>query len=63
LDPQVSLAGAYYQLSHVARLRNLPKKTVRNIVDENTSGRFLGLLGEPTVNILKVNLALDRLKK
>lgn len=63
LDPHLSLAGANYQLSRVARLRNLSEKTVKNIVDENTSGRFLGLLGEPAVNILKVNLALDALKK
>jgi K+-transporting ATPase ATPase C chain len=63
LDPQLSLAGVYYQLSRVARARNLPEKAVRNILDENTSGRFLGLLGEPAVNILRVNLALDSLKK
>jgi K+-transporting ATPase ATPase C chain len=63
LDPQLSLAGAYYQVSRVARLRNLPEETVRKIIAENTSGRFLGLLGEPAVNILQVNLALDGVKK
>ena len=63
LDPQVSLAGAYYQLSRVARSRNLPEEVVKNIVADNTTGRFWGLLGEPVVNILKVNLALDQLKK
>jgi len=63
LDPQLSLAGTYYQLSRVARRRNLPEKTVRKIIAENTSGRFLGVSGEPTVNILQVNLALDGVKK
>lgn len=63
LDPHLSLGGVYYQLSRVARLRNLPEKTVKDIVDKNISGRFLGLLGEPAVNILKVNLALDVAKK
>jgi potassium-transporting ATPase KdpC subunit len=63
LDPHLSLAGAYYQVSRVARLRNLSEKTVKDIVGQNTSGRFLGLLGEPVVNILKVNLTLDQFKK
>jgi K+-transporting ATPase KdpC subunit len=63
LDPHVSLAGVYYQLSRVARQRNVSEETVRHIIDQNTSGRFLGLLGEPVVNILNVNLALDEYKK
>ncbi len=61
LDPHLSLAGAYYQLSRVARLRKLPEAKVRQIVQQNISGRFLGLAGEPVINILKVNLALDSL--
>jgi potassium-transporting ATPase KdpC subunit len=63
LDPHLSLAGMYYQLSRVAKLRNLPEATVKQIIDQNMSGRFWGLLGEPVVNVLKVNLALDGLKK
>ena len=63
LDPHLSLAGVYYQLSRVATLRNLPEATVKQIVDQNISGRFLGLLGEPVVNVLQVNLALDGAKK
>ena len=63
LDPHLSLAGVYYQLARVAKLRSLPEVTVKQIIDQNMSGRFLGLLGEPVVNILKVNLALDHLKK
>ena len=62
LDPHLSLAGVYYQLPRVARARNLSIKTVKEIINDNTSGRFLGLLGEPTVNILMVNLALDQRK-
>jgi len=63
LDPQLSLAGVNYQLSRVARVRNLSETSIKQIIDQNTSGRFLGLLGEPAVNILKVNLALDGLNK
>jgi K+-transporting ATPase ATPase C chain len=63
LDPHVSLAGAYYQVPRIARLRSLSDAIVKQIVDQNTSGRFLGLLGEPVVNVLHVNLALDQLKK
>ena len=63
LDPNLSLAGAYYQLSRVAKLRDLPESAVKQIIDQNMSGRFLGLLGEPVVNVLRVNLALDGLKK
>ena len=63
LDPHLSLAGAYYQLSRVAKFRKLPEATVKQIIDRNTSGRLLGLLGEPVINVLKVNLALDGIKK
>ncbi len=63
LDPHVSLAAAYYQLPRVARVRGLPQETVRTIIVQHTNGRFLGLLGEPVVNILEVNLALDGYKK
>ena len=63
LDPYISLAAANYQLARVARVRGLTQGEVRQIIDKNTQGRFLGLLGEPVVNVLQVNLALDQYKK
>lgn len=63
LDPHLSLAGAYYQLPRVARVRKLSEENTKQIIDQNTSGRFLGLIGEPVVNVLQVNLALDHLKQ
>ena len=63
LDPHISLAAANYQLARVARVRGLTSDAVQQIVDQNTQGRFLGLLGEPVVNVLQVNLALDEYKK
>ena len=63
LDPHISQAAANYQLARVARARRLKPNVVRQIVDQNTQGRFLGLLGEPVVNVLQVNLALDKYKK
>lgn len=63
LDPHISLAAARYQLARVARVRGLSQETVQSIVDQNTQGRFLGLLGEPVVNVLQLNLTLDQYKK
>jgi potassium-transporting ATPase KdpC subunit len=63
LDPHISLAGAYYQASRVARLRNLPLDTVRAIILQHTIKRFLSVLGEPVVNVLELNLTLDEYKK
>jgi len=63
LDPHISLAAANYQLARVARIRGLTQGAVQQIVDQNTQGRFLGLLGEPVVNVLQLNLALDQYKK
>jgi potassium-transporting ATPase KdpC subunit len=63
LDPHISLAAANYQLARVARVRRMPPAKVKAIVDQNTHGRFLGLLGEPVVNVLQVNLGLDEFKK
>jgi len=63
LDPHISLAAAQYQLARVARVRGLTTGAVKQIIDQNTQGRFLGLLGEPVVNVLQVNLALDQYKK
>jgi len=59
LDPHISPAGAYYQAARIARVRGIPEEKVKNILVKNTQGRFLGLLGEPAVNVLKVNLDLD----
>jgi K+-transporting ATPase KdpC subunit len=63
LDPHISLAGAYYQIARIAKQRALSQDAVKDIIDRNTSQRFLGLLGEPVVNVLKVNLELDSYKK
>jgi K+-transporting ATPase ATPase C chain len=60
LDPNISPAAAEYQVPRVARVRNMDPVTVRQLVAQNTTGRFLGLLGEPAVNVLQLNLALDQ---
>jgi K+-transporting ATPase ATPase C chain len=59
LDPDISPASADLQIARVARQRGITEDQVRAIVKEHTSGRTLGLLGEPRVNVLNVNLALD----
>lgn len=61
LDPDISVAGAYYQIPRIAKARGLSQATVQQIVDSHIQGRFLGLFGEPVVNVLEVNLALDGL--
>jgi K+-transporting ATPase ATPase C chain len=61
LDPDISPAYASLQADRVARARGLPVDEVRALVDENTSGRPLGVLGQERVNVLALNLALDRL--
>ncbi|VTU13539.1 Potassium-transporting ATPase C chain [Variovorax sp. SRS16] len=60
LDPHISPAAARYQAARVARLRKLPRDRVEQLIDDHTEGAFLGLLGEPRVNVLALNLALDQ---
>jgi K+-transporting ATPase ATPase C chain len=62
LDPHISVTAALYQLPRIARSRNLPADAVRDLVDRYTDGRDLGFLGEPGVNVLRLNLALDDLR-
>lgn len=62
LDPDISLAAAQYQLARVAKARNLPVDKVQTLIDQNTLRPVLGILGEPVVRVLPLNLALDALR-
>ena len=62
LDPHISPAAAHYQAARVARVRKLAPERVEQLIEAHTEGRWLGLLGEPRVNVLALNLALDAMR-
>ena len=62
LDPEMSVAAANYQLTRVARVRGLAPERLQALIAQHSKGRLLGVLGEPRVNVLELNLALDALK-
>jgi K+-transporting ATPase ATPase C chain len=62
LDPEISVAAASYQAARVARARGLALERVQALIAQHAEGRLLGILGEPRINVLELNLALDALK-
>ena len=62
LDPEISLAAAAYQAARIARVRGLKPEAVGALIASHAQGKFLGVIGEPRVNVLELNLALDTLK-
>lgn len=63
LDPDISVAAAEYQIQRVARVRGLAPERVRTLVARHTAGRLFGVLGEPRVHVLELNLALDQMPR
>jgi potassium-transporting ATPase KdpC subunit len=62
LDPEISIAAAKYQAARVARVRGIAPEQVQALIESHARGRLFGLVGEPRINVLELNLALDRLK-
>lgn len=60
VDPHISQANARIQAHRIAAVRKLPLETVQELIDDHTDGRFVGLMGEPGVNVLELNIALDK---
>lgn len=63
LDPHISPAAAYYQLERVAAARNIDAAIIKSLIDQLIEGPQLGVLGDPRINVLRLNLALDALQK
>jgi K+-transporting ATPase ATPase C chain len=63
LDPDITPAGALFQVPRIAKVRSLTEQQVHQLVEANTDGRFVGVIGEPRVNVLKLNLALDNIDR
>lgn len=63
LDPEISPTAAKYQVKRIAKARHVSVQKIQRVIDQNTKTRTLGLLGEPRVNVLETNLALDKLSK
>jgi K+-transporting ATPase ATPase C chain len=61
LDPDISVAAAYYQIPRIAKARDVSQASLERLINQHIQGRFLGLFGEPVVNVLDVNLALDNI--
>jgi len=60
LDPDISVAGAYYQIPRIAKVRHMTPTQVQDIINAHIQGRFMGIFGEDVVNVLDLNLALDK---